>query len=78
MGAIGWAAKLDMARRDRMGCEPISSTVVLGVDDAYAIQAAGTELRVGRGETVVGWKLGYTSLAMRAQMGIDHPNSPAT
>ena len=70
----GWAAKLDVARRDRVGCEPISSTVVLDIEDAYAIQMAGTELRVERGERVVGWKLGYTSLAMRAQMGIDHPN----
>jgi hypothetical protein len=70
----GWAAKLDAARRDRMACEPISSTVVLDLDDAYAIQRAGTELRVARGENVVGWKLGYTSSAMRAQMGIEHPN----
>lgn len=70
----GWAATLDTARRDRMGCEPISSTVVLDLDDAYAIQRAGTELRVARGENVVGWKLGYTSSAMRAQMGIEHPN----
>lgn len=70
----GWAAKLDTARRDRAGCDPITSTVVLDLDDAYAIQRAGTELRATRGETVVGWKLGYTSLAMRAQMGIDHPN----
>ena len=70
----GWAAKLDTARRDRMGCEPISSTVDLDIDDAYAIQRAGTDLRLERGERVVGWKLGYTSLAMRIQMGIDHPN----
>ena len=69
-----WAAKLAVARRDRVGCEPISSTTTLDIDDAYAIQQAGTELRVARGETVVGWKLGYTSLAMRAQMGIEHPN----
>jgi 2-keto-4-pentenoate hydratase len=70
----GWAERLDAARRDRVGCEPISSAVALDIDDAYAIQMAGTELRVERGERVVGWKLGYTSLAMRAQMGIDHPN----
>jgi 2-keto-4-pentenoate hydratase len=70
----GWADKLDTARRDRVGCDPISSTVGLDLDDAYAIQRAGTELRVARGEKIVGWKLGYTSLAMRAQMGIDHPN----
>jgi 2-keto-4-pentenoate hydratase len=69
-----WAAKLDAARRDRVGCDPISAAVELDIDDAYAIQQAGTELRVERGESVVGWKLGYTSLAMRAQMGIDHPN----
>jgi 2-keto-4-pentenoate hydratase len=69
-----WAARLDAARRDRVGCDPISSAVELDIDDAYAIQVAGTELRVARGETVVGWKLGYTSLAMRSQMGIDHPN----
>lgn len=46
----------------------------LTLDDAYRIQAAGTALRQARGERVVGWKLGYTSLAMRAQMGIDQPN----
>jgi 2-keto-4-pentenoate hydratase len=69
-----WAAKLDTARRSRVGCDPISATVMLDIDDAYAIQMAGTELRVERGERVVGWKLGYTSLAMRSQMGIDHPN----
>lgn len=40
----------------------------------YAIQRAVTATRVRRGETIVGWKLGYTSLAMREQMGIDPPN----
>jgi 2-keto-4-pentenoate hydratase len=69
-----WATKLAEARRDRAGCEPITSAVALDIRDAYAIQAAGTEIRLARGERVVGWKLGYTSLAMRAQMGIDHPN----
>ena len=69
-----WAAKLDTARRDRVGCDPISATMALDIDDAYAIQVAGTELRLGRGEMIVGWKLGYTSLAMRSQMAIDHPN----
>jgi 2-keto-4-pentenoate hydratase len=69
-----WAAKLAAARRERVGCDPISSTVSLDIDDAYEIQKEGTELRVARGERVVGWKLGYTSLAMRTQMGIDQPN----
>src|SRR3954470_23725322 len=69
-----WAQALAAARRDRVGREPISSSVDLTIDDAYAIQRAGAALRVERGERVVGWKLGYTSLAMRAQMGIDQPN----
>jgi 2-keto-4-pentenoate hydratase len=69
-----WAATLAAARHARTGCDPISSTVALELDDAYAIQQAGTGLRLARGEKVVGWKLGYTSLAMRAQMGIDQPN----
>jgi 2-keto-4-pentenoate hydratase len=69
-----WAAVLAAARRDRVGCDPISSSIDLTIEDAYAIQRAGTALRLKRGEKVVGWKLGYTSLAMRAQMGIEHPN----
>ena len=46
----------------------------LTIDDAYAIQRAGFTRRIERGERLAGWKLGYTSLAMRAQMGIDQPN----
>jgi 2-keto-4-pentenoate hydratase len=46
----------------------------LSLDDAYRIQAEVTALRVARGERIVGWKLGYTSLAMREQMGVDAPN----
>jgi 2-keto-4-pentenoate hydratase len=44
------------------------------VEDAYAVQAAGIELRQDDGETVVGGKLGFTSLAMQRAMGVDHPN----
>src|SRR4029078_11815942 len=68
-----WAAVLAAARRDRVGCGPTSSSIDLPIDDAYAIQRAGTALRLQRGEKVIGWKLGYTSLAMRAQMQIRQP-----
>jgi 2-keto-4-pentenoate hydratase len=44
------------------------------LDRAYAIQRQLTAIRCEEGERVVGWKLGYTSLAMREQMGIDSPN----
>ena len=69
-----WATRLVTSRTTRTCCPPITSSVDLDLDDAYAIQRAVTAIRVRRGEAVVGWKLGYTSLAMRAQMGIDQPN----
>lgn len=56
----------------------ISATLVesvgLGLGDAYLVQDEVTALRLARGERIVGWKLGYTSLAMREQMGIGEPN----
>jgi 2-keto-4-pentenoate hydratase len=39
--------------------------------DAYAIQAAGLVLAA---EPIAGFKLGYTSAAMRRQMNVDRPN----
>lgn len=40
------------------------------VDGAYTIQEALVRRRLARGETLVGWKLGFTSLAKMAQMGV--------
>ena len=42
--------------------------------DAYAVQDVGIARRVADGETVVGGKLGFTSLAMQRAMGVDAPN----
>jgi len=53
---------------------PISDELPLSLEDAYRVQEAGTALRLAAGERVVGWKLGYTSAAMREQMGIASPN----
>jgi 2-keto-4-pentenoate hydratase len=70
-----WATELAEARLAGQCHAPISSSVAdLTLADAYAIQRAGTAIRLARGERLVGWKLGYTSLAMRDQMGIDEPN----
>lgn len=53
-----------------------SSQVAIGdLAAAYEVQRALTSLRLrSKGTRVVGWKLGYTSEAMRRQMGIDGPN----
>lgn len=42
--------------------------------DADAVQDLRTRARLDAGERIAGWKLGYTSAAMRAQMGVDRPN----
>jgi 2-keto-4-pentenoate hydratase len=48
--------------------------VVLSDSRAYRVQRRVTQERIDRGERVAGWKLGYTSTAMREQMGIAEPN----
>lgn len=56
-------------------CSPINTLTSiysqLTHEDAYAIQAATLRRRSSQG---VGFKLGYTSAAMRAQMNIAEPN----
>ncbi|HET7900226.1 MAG TPA: hypothetical protein VFL59_03495 [Candidatus Nanopelagicales bacterium] len=67
------AALLDAAHADRRTLD--ASAVAVGdLTSAYAVQRALTSLRLSRGDAVVGWKLGYTTRAMRDQMGIDAPN----
>ncbi len=46
----------------------------LALADAYRIQDALVGRRLGRGERLVGAKLGFTSLAMRRALGVESPN----
>jgi hypothetical protein len=62
------------AHRERRLIEPISATEELTLDTAYRVQRIVTEARLAMGEQIVGWKLGYTSQAMRLQMGVAEPN----
>ena len=52
----------------------LSDSLSFSLDDAYRVQDQVTVLRLAAGERRAGWKLGYTSAAMRAQMGIASPN----
>jgi 2-keto-4-pentenoate hydratase len=52
----------------------LSDSPSFSLDDAYRVQDQVTALRLAAGERRAGWKLGYTSAVMRAQMGIDAPN----
>lgn len=67
------AARLQRASVDIQAGSPLSADFPdLTEADAYAIQA---ELLRLKGGTRAGYKLGFTSAAMRQQMGVDHPNS---
>ena len=68
------ATRLLTAHHERRLIEPISATAELTLDAAYRVQRVVTEARLARGEQIVGWKLGYTSQAMRLQMGVAEPN----
>ncbi len=46
--------------------------VVLDVAQGYELQSAVAQLRLDRGERVIGYKVGCTSPKIRAQLGIDH------
>ncbi len=67
------AALLDAAHLERRTLDA-ASVDVGDLASAYAVQRELTSLRLSRGDEVVGWKLGYTTRAMRDQMGIDAPN----
>ncbi|MGI9614254.1 MAG: 2-oxo-hept-4-ene-1,7-dioate hydratase [Acidimicrobiales bacterium] len=45
------------------------------LDDAYRVQAAWLDVKLGRGERLVGHKIGLTSRAMQAAMNISTPDS---
>jgi len=64
------AEKLDAAARDARAIPQLSSEVELSIDEAYALQAATIERRLGRGEEMVGVKMGFTSRAKMLQMGV--------
>ncbi len=45
------------------------------IEDAYGVQQAWRDLKLARGERVVGHKIGLTSRAMQAAMNIETPDS---
>ena len=62
------------ARAARTPIAAVTATRALSLADAYEVQALVSAARFARGERMIGWKLGYTSLALREQMGIQAPN----
>jgi 2-keto-4-pentenoate hydratase len=53
---------------------PTSIDPNFGIEEAYAVQAALTERRLAAGARIRGRKVGLTSAAIQAQMGVDEPD----
>ncbi|MFI5659871.1 2-keto-4-pentenoate hydratase [Streptomyces sp. NPDC051684] len=64
------AGRLDEAQTAAIDTPSLADTHTLTIDDAYAIQAALLDRRTARGERITGVKLGFTSKAKMAQMGV--------
>ena len=70
------AELLDAAERERRQVRQTTGAYPnMTVDEAYRVQAAWLDIRLGRGERVVGHKIGLTSRAMQQAMSIDTPDS---
>ena len=70
------ASRLDEAERTRAPIRMLSlDHPGMTMADAYAVQAAWREMKRERGENFVGHKIGLTSKAMQAAVGIDTPDS---
>ena len=74
--AAGEAARLDEAETTASQMRQTTEAYNdLTIDDAYVIQAAWLDLKMARGEVLVGHKIGLTSRAMQAAMNITTPDS---
>ena len=69
------AAALDEAERQRVQVKSVSLTYPqMDLADAYAIQQAWVDMKIARGASILGRKIGLTSRAMQQAMQIDEPD----
>jgi 2-keto-4-pentenoate hydratase len=69
------AQTLREARSARVPVAPVSqSHDISGVEEAYAIAAINTSLRIEQGARVLGKKVGLTSKAVQQQFGVAQPD----
>ncbi|CAH2785583.1 MAG: 2-keto-4-pentenoate hydratase (EC [uncultured Paraburkholderia sp.] len=72
------AQRLWQAAQSGVACAPVRDAIAqLGGDPlraAYEVQRVNTERRLTSGERLVGCKVGLTSRAVQAQLGVDQPD----
>jgi len=69
------AAALLVAEEQRKPVEPVTDTHgSLTIEEAYRIQLDGIQRRLASGRTIVGKKIGLTSVAMQKLLGVNEPD----
>ncbi len=72
----GEAELLDLAERERRQVRQTTSVYPqMTIEEAFRVQAAWLDIRLDRGEKVIGHKIGLTSKAMQQAMNITTPDS---
>lgn len=75
LGTDAAAALLRAAHQDGRSIAPLRDRLAAtDVDAAYAIQESNTRQWLAEGRRLVGRKIGLTSLAVQAQLGVDQPD----
>lgn len=75
LGTDAAAALLRAAHQDGRSIAPLRERLAAtDVDAAYAIQETNTRQWLADGRRLVGRKIGLTSLAVQAQLGVDQPD----
>ena len=66
-----WAKALHQSARTQKPRDQFSSKHTYTLDDAYTVQHALIQERVQEGHTIIGVKMGFTSVAKMKQMGVE-------
>ena len=68
------ATKLIRTHNNKKLIPALSLSYDYSMDEAYKIQRMVIDHEISQGRKIIGWKLGYTSIAMRNQMNVSEPN----
>lgn len=69
------AERLMTAEHKRLPTDPLTAAhPAMTAEDAYAVQQTILRTRLESGDSIVGWKVGLTSEAMQAMLGVDTPD----
>jgi len=69
------AKQLRVADTTKTACLPIRNQIgAISIEDAYAVQFINAVIRIENGATIVGKKIGLTSLKVQEQLGVNQPD----